>query len=95
MIAKVRVWMRRDSIYTQTYDEQQNKRANELEESTGDRTMREMRALYTTDHCDAERVKNIDFKIQCPKDRGIRVGMHACVRVYACGYRGYQVSINR
>ena len=54
MIAKVRVWMRRDSIYTQTYDEQQIKRANELEESTGDRTVREMRALYTTDHCDAE-----------------------------------------
>jgi hypothetical protein len=57
MIAKVRDWMRRDSIYTQTYDEEQIKSANEMEESRGDRTVREMRALYTTDHCDAVCVK--------------------------------------
>jgi hypothetical protein len=45
-------------------------------------TMREMRALYTTDNCDAEGEKNIEFKIQCPIDTG-KVGM--CMRVYACG----------
>jgi len=76
--------MRRDSIYTQTYDEQQIKSANELEESTGDRTVREMRALYTTDHCDAECVKNIEFKIQLPKRQGNQC-CYACVFMHVDG----------
>ena len=80
MIAKVRDWMGRDSIYTQTYDEQQIKSANE---STGDRTVRGMRALYTTDHCDAE-CKKYWLQDTMPKRQGNQC-WYACVFMHVDG----------
>ena len=44
--------------------------------------MREIRALYIADNCDAEGEKNIELKIQFPVDTE-KLGI--CMHVYACG----------
>ncbi len=44
--------------------------------------MREVRALYTTDHCDAESAKNIEFKIRW---ESVLVCMRASVFMHVDG----------
>jgi hypothetical protein len=86
--------LRRDSIYTQTYDEQQIKWRMNWRNPQGTGTVREMRALYTTDHCDSESVKILSSRYNAQKTgESVLVCMRACVfmRVHGDGTKGASI----